>query len=129
MRSIKSLLLGSALMASLGLAGCLTAAQITTLIEDVQAYTSKACSVIPDANAIASLFDSNSTIADIIASADVIGATICSAVASANPSPASLPHHFDARIPGNHMRLTPAPVTIPIQESNGTVVDVVVNFL
>jgi len=113
----KKFLLGAVFAGSLSLAGCLTAAEVAQVIGEVQADTAKACSVIPDAVAIASLFAGYPTVADALAAITGIASEICTAVASANPSPAALPHHFDARVPGTHERLTPPPVTI-----NGVVV-------
>ena len=113
----KKFLLGAVCAGALTLAGCLTAAQVTQLIEQVQADVAKTCSVIPDAESIAELFAGYPDVAAALAAISVITSEVCGAVASANPAMDALPHHYDARVPRTHERLTPPPVTV-----NGVVV-------
>jgi len=102
--------------ATLALSACnITAADVATIIQDVQADTAAACSVIPDADSIIALFANNPVVESVDLVATSIAEAICSGVAAAGPL--HVAHHFDSRVPRTHDRLTPPPITI-----NGVVV-------
>jgi len=119
MKLLKTLALIPMFASTLSLSACnISAADVASIVQGVQADTALACSVIPDANSILALFANNPVVASIDSVASVLAGAICKGVAAAGPMHMS--RHYDARIPGSHMRLTPPPINV-----NGVVVSFV----
>ena len=107
---MKKTMVAGALAAALVLGGCLTATEITALINQAQTTAKAACSVVPTAESIYLLWASNNA---AYATAAAIAEAICAAVDAAPASAKLTPHasKYGAII-------TPQPVTV-----NGVEID------